>query len=133
MFAPLADALVAKGFNRFDVFSFHPLQLASYLEALWELRRRIPPPKLSTEPVEPSPIPDPGLGTLGRDRLAALLDSGIPSLMGRDLGGTVFADVMRDAITQSFGSPSAEGAVGPPAYWHHLIYAYLIGNTRAFA
>src|SRR5689334_2725822 len=131
MFAPLAEALVARGFNRFDVFNFHPLQLASYLETLWELRRRFPPPKLSGDGEERA-IPDPGLGTMGRDRLTTLLDSGIISLNAPkgDLGGNVFADILRDVINSAFGAPASEG-VSPPTYWHHLIYAYLIENTRA--
>src|SRR5215468_1203313 len=132
MFAPLADALQALGYSRFDVFNFHPLQLASYLEQLWELRRTGAPP-----PIVPNivalPFPDPGLSAPIRNAMMKSLDPGVPSLVpgAGNVDGNVFLQAVARVLTGNFGV-GAEGAPNPPAYWHQFIYAYLIENTRAF-
>jgi hypothetical protein len=148
MFAALSEALVKLGYDKFDLFSFHPVQLASYLEVLWELRRRQPPPKLVNE-IDPSAVPDAGLGKRNdpiiieaaglapRDypetsfgnpiyTMLDVLDHGMPSAKGnQDLSG-VFRDAVELVVRERFLNTS------PGSYWHHLIYAYLIENTRSF-
>ena len=133
MFAPLADALQSLGYSRFDVFNFHPLQLASYLEQLWELRRNAPPPQI-IQNIDPVPFPDPGVNQRVRDALGQSLDPGVPSVL-QSAPGKVDSNLFKSAVAlvlqNSFGT-TPTGGFYPPTYWHHLAYAYLIENTRIF-
>src|SRR5215470_13415059 len=87
MFSQLGLALEARGFDRADVFSFHPVQLAAYLDVVWEARRRFPRTPLPNRLPDPTPI-DVGIGgqqqggpvTGAAASLLTLVDGSIPSL-----------------------------------------------------
>jgi hypothetical protein len=124
MFIKLAQALVQSGKgDQYDVFSFHPLQLQVALDAFWDYARTRTP---AVAPI----MPDAGIGDRTpqqgamslRDEMLRVLQDAYPS---KDLSGDVLADALA-RMADTLQRPRA------PRLWHHLIYAYLIENTRIF-
>jgi hypothetical protein len=121
MFIKLAKALALTGKEQHDVFSFHPLQLQAVLEQVWELARTRPAPVAPAMPDAAIGDRTPNLGVLSlRDDLLRVLQG---AYVTRDLSGNVLAEAVAAMVT-SLDQPDA------PRLWHHLIYAYLIENTR---
>ncbi len=87
------------------VFDAHPLQLARFLEEVWYMRT----------------------DTAGRPSAAlpATLIQGLRSGLEQQIG-----DIPTDIYPLS--STSSDSTSGLHAQWNHLIYAYMIENTRIF-
>lgn len=130
------------------IFELHPAQLYGWLEAVWETWRRLGESSL---PVPPAPIglSDTsaravvvGLGAVSRDDIDGrgifLSDPILALLHARDSGlflsptSRLDLDVEAAAVTVlgEMFRPSPRGLVPTP--WLHLMYAYLVENTRAF-
>lgn len=91
------------------LFNRHPLDIAAYMEAFWDLRKRAPTPPAG-QPVKP-PLGD--LNHLSDEESLPL--TRLPLRPGEFLLGI---------------SPSSEGR--GTLRWDHLIYAYMIENTRIY-
>jgi hypothetical protein len=107
--APTAAQLLADSTRR--VFNLHPLQLLRFMEEVWAYRKT---PALRPDLEVPEPLLNglvPGLQSGIRDDLLTVLD---------DM-------YLAPLITRTL--PVDPGA---DAEWDHLIYAYLIENTRIF-
>jgi len=116
MFNHLSRALVANGFDASSIFNFHPLQLAAYVDLVWETLRV----SGGGDPTSPRRQLDAAIGHVSAGRTSV----GLTDLYLRPLGGPIGGvdnTVFVDAVTNVLAS-------GPT--WHHLIYAYLIENTR---
>jgi hypothetical protein len=97
-------ALFAFGGNAAALFDAHPIDLVRLLEATWEARRQSPNP-FPPPPPQPPPLGHP------------LHRSDVNSLPAAILGTP----------------PGAAAAARPPVpLWDHLIYAYMIENTRIY-
>jgi hypothetical protein len=145
MFEHLAKHL-PKGLTIFD---FHPLQLRAYLEVMWDVWRAVaglvqtveePPAPLLDDrelTVPPTPTVD-GLHGVNLDNreleapLARLLEVlGTAGDKSNPRRGPVFREAVRAVVGEllPIGSPLPSVSVRP---WQHLMYAYLIENTRVF-
>jgi hypothetical protein len=158
MFAELNEQLktqlAAQGQNPLTadpVFELHPLQLQGFLEAVWEVWRRLDEGSLL---VPPGPV-SPGsadatvvaLGTVERelndsgrpelffsDPILALLRSRDPGLGALPPSGRVrlaldVEQAARAVLERLLVSAAGKHMITP---WPHLMYAYLVENTRAF-
>jgi len=92
------------------VFGIHPIQLSRFLEEVW-LRRNPNLVNLTPPGLE---IPE-AVAQLGLER-----DSGIQN-----------ENVTIDGRTEPLIDPARQ-ALYPPTIWDHLIYAYMVENTRAY-
>jgi len=127
------------------IFELHPAQLYGWLEAVWETWRRLgessPPATVGLADTSARAVVV-GLGAVNRDDIDGrgifLSDPILALLHARDSGlfssptTRLDLDVERAAITvlgQMF-RPSRRGLIPTP--WLHLMYAYLVENTRAF-
>jgi hypothetical protein len=104
-----------------DLFNRHPLDLVAYMEAYWNKRNQPPYP--------PPPPPPPPLGHPDHrsDEGALPLDR-LPLPLNRLPLPTTQAETL-------FGFDPRTGAVvarGGILRWDHLIYAYMIENTRVY-
>lgn len=116
MFNHLSRALVAGGFDASSIFNFHPLQLAAYVDLVWETLRV----SGGGDPTATRRQLDPAIGHVSGGRTPI----GLTDLYLRPLGGPV-GDVDNTAFVDAVSNVLASGPT-----WHHLIYAYLIENTR---
>jgi hypothetical protein len=98
-----------------DVFRFHPIQLARWLEEAWATGRIPPAPAWPiAQPanlgavVDQIASPDALLNTLPSGVVAGLLPSG--------------------SVSFAAGRPRPPGTA-PPQPWDHLVYAYLVEST----
>jgi hypothetical protein len=108
MFNYLSAVLPGLGFVPERIFEFHPLQLAAYVDLMWE-RLRVGAPSAVRRQIDPA-IGNPVLTDLYAQPLLGAVDG----LTNRD-----FVDAVNRVLQ---AQPT----------WHHLIYGYLIENTRAF-
>lgn len=92
-----------------DLFNRHPMDVAAYMEAWWNKRRPQPPPP----PPSPRPLGDPENRSL---------EPGLP-LARLPLPNNEVLFGFRE------GQPPA---IDGYLYWDHLIYAYMIENTRLY-
>lgn len=135
MFIKLAQALAAQSqpgqtYVESDVFEFHPLQLTGFLETAWECSRtsfRI----LGAPPIQ-------GLGSSATMK-DALLNAQNLSIRtgGGPLNKEVLQKVLNSWVCAPPGLPEQPQAARDtqdklPRFWHHLIYAYAIENTRIY-
>jgi len=126
MFTKLADQF-ANHFDRFDVFNLHPRQLQGFLEVLWESWRKNPN---KTVPIAPHP----GIGKLDGTKPITPVNSMLLSLDDEILsnGGTkIERETLRDLVIDILDENN-QGNPAPDRFWPHLIYAYLVENTRVF-
>jgi hypothetical protein len=125
----------------FAISALHPLQLSGFVEAVWETWRRAPRFGAPLAPTVPRAVV-PGLGRTG-DRTTpvpqpfpVLSDPLVALLRSRDSlypvgGGEVDVDlvnVVEPFLARQLRSTGRGKNVAP--LWRHLIYAYLIENTR---
>lgn len=145
MFEHLAKHL-PKGLT---VFDFHPLQLRAYLEVLWDVWRvaaelvktvEEPPAALLDDrelTVPPTPTLD-GLHGLGAKReleppVSSLLDAlGTAADKANPRRGQVFREAVQKVVAELLPEVSVPTARAGGRPWQHLMYAYLIENTRVF-
>jgi hypothetical protein len=93
------------------VFELHPLQLTRFLEEMWLMR--------AGPAAKPSPAVPPAL-------YGVEASSGLESELM-----TVPEDIYPTSLSAEV-APGKEGGKGAKIPWRHLMYAYLIENTRAF-
>jgi len=118
MFNHLSRALVARGVGANAIFNFHPLQLAAYVDLIWETLRVA----CGGAPDAVRRQLDPAIGHVtGGHGTVGLTDVYLRPLGGPS-GGVDNADFVA----------AVNGVLGTVPTWHHLIYAYLIENTRAY-
>jgi hypothetical protein len=139
MFTHLNETLKNNGFGKFAVFSLHPLQLSAYLDAVWETWRQAS----ASDPAAVPTVAVPGIGTVTlaqtspdplppfspplQDALNALDHSFL--INGKEMSN----ELERSARETLQGQlKPATGSNRPLPLWKHLIYAYLIENTRVF-
>ncbi len=125
MFIHLSRALTARGFAPEDVFNFHPLQLTAYIDLVWEQLRVTGGggPGTSRRQI------DPGIGNLlvGRGAL------GLADLFLQPLGGPVTVTPAGPLDNAAFVRAALDVLSGTTMpTWHHMIYGYLIENTRVY-
>ncbi len=150
MFTLLAQALAGQDLDENDVFKLHPLQLLGYMEALWGAWRDSPNKTLP--PRGNNVIPDTADAAIGHVRIVGISNSPagtlLPPLRGMfEVSGAETAragdrDPSREQVINAVqlilrriieGVPDPTGGshlVAPPRPWQHLMYAYLIRNTR---
>lgn len=106
------SGIFAKALNPTTIlFDRHPVDVVAYMEAYWNKKRLQPPP------TSPSPIP---LGHPDhRSDEPGLPDTRLPLPQGEVLFG-------------SDGTPAGTASQRGFLYWDHLIYAYMIENTRVY-
>jgi hypothetical protein len=130
------------------IFELHPAQLYGYMEAVWETWRRLDEGSLTSPPGSSSPTGAKAvvvaLGTADRrahgregpplphlsEPIIALLrarDTGLGSLIPGPRPALDVEAAVRVVLEKLF-QPGAQKHVVTP--WLHLIYAYLIENTR---
>jgi hypothetical protein len=139
------------------VFELHPLQISGYLEAIWEAWRKIDEEVIAagdrTAFADPGVARDasaravvPALGTVGWSSsdpdgfelhigaaLEAVLKARDP-LLGSG-GSRAPLDVhgaVRQLLNRKLTSKTSGGRVHVGVPWSHLMYAYLIENTRIY-
>src|SRR5262245_15663379 len=135
MFNHLSNALIAQTAGlvpterQFDIiFQFHPLQLAAYVDCVWETLRVQPRNN------DPRPQLDSAIGSsqLTGHRTVGLTDHYLEPLAGAVDITVNTAGVLDNRLFAS----AVDDVLGPNRLvrpsWHHLIYAYLIENTRAY-
>jgi hypothetical protein len=153
MFTRLGVELDKKQLHADDVFSLHPAQLYGYTEALWEAWRvstaKALPPRGDANVVPQ--IADPAIGlivTSGSNLggleppLRALFETlgpGIPSgratstnpksINQNDVISAVEV-ILKEIVEGIKSTPTDPIVLPPPRPWRHLMYAYLIRNTR---
>jgi len=97
------------------LFTRHPLDIAAYMEAYWNLRKpQPPPPPPPAPPLLTPPLGDPD----HRSDENAISLSRLPLLPQEILFG--------------FGGAGRPPIRGGFLRWDHLIYAYMIENTRLY-
>lgn len=141
MFTELQAELSRLQGNTTTLFDLHPIQLSAYLDAIWEAWRKLPPmaPKLGVRL-------DNGLGV---DTNPRAIHPAIGTIEYRDSNPAI--DILPPLRTALLNHPPTDGnpvelatlnviynalltgegratTIGP--FWKHLIYAYLIENTR---
>jgi hypothetical protein len=150
MFRELNDQLKLQipSYSGDPIFELHPAQLYGWMEAVWEMWRRLDEGSLASAHAAPSKTSAKAtvvaLGTVDRrspgrdaahvpvigDPILALLrsrDAGLGALPNRlplDVEGAA-----RVVLEQMFRAGARKHATTP---WLHLMYAYLIENTRVF-
>jgi hypothetical protein len=118
MFRQLPNYLVKSGVagfdpalsNPLDLFNRHPIEIAAYMEAFWNKRRQ-----------EPAP-PPPATRRLG-DPFDRSAENGLPLARLPLPPGEVLQGFV------GFGEATSEAGF---LTWDHLIYAYMIENTRLY-
>ena len=111
-------ATFAKDADFATLFQFHPLQLHRYLEEAWAVGGFVPA-AVGTGVPDKAFLGDPAI--VGTQALPSALRNSLRSGIGAPGG------VTDEPFYQPNGLPPGL-AVGQP--WEHLIYAYLIENTR---
>jgi hypothetical protein len=117
MFRTFARLLGLSGANPHDIFLFHPTDLVALLELVWDQRLALAFPP--GDPLHRSDLNRFGNTWFGRAAMTAPLPP--PSAPG---SGQPNIGPLVDRIRRS------EGEV--PLIWEHLIYAYMIENTRIY-
>jgi hypothetical protein len=113
MFNVLANAFQAGGvLPRTAVLEVHPGQLSRWLDELWG--------------AGPAPIPLPGGGPASPPFLGAA--NIVPALDNPPAGAQSFTGNSGISVASTLQFTGLVGPL-PPAWWHHLIYAYLLENT----
>jgi hypothetical protein len=155
MFRELNDQLKKQipTFQGDPIFELHPAQLYGWLEAVWEMWRRLDEQSLQTPPGYSPAMSDTAakavvvaLGTVDRrppkgdgpaapvisDPILALLRSRDPQIGRLSPGPRLPLDVENAAraVLEQLFQPKSRRLVTTP--WLQLMYAYLIENTRAF-
>jgi hypothetical protein len=143
------------------IFELHPAQILGFMEAVWELWRRLDEDSLTTAPGgdKTPPLPSSGrpkvlsdttvrarvvaLGTVDRkgaaatkgDPSIAISDPVLALLRSRDAGFGPVPHPALDVVQATTAVLTKMLALGPRGFiaapWKHLKYAYLIENTRA--
>ena len=114
---PFSAALTAPE----ELFNRHPLDITAYMESFWAKRNPQPPaPYPQVPPPPPPPVPLP----LGHpDHLSEEVSLNSANLVG----------LPRKEALYGYGGSAATGPVfGGFLRWDHLIYAYMIENTRLY-
>ncbi len=132
------------------ILELHPAQLYGWLEAVWEMWRRLDEGSVTTPAAKPSdtsakavvvalgtvdrksPSRDGGVVPVITDPILALLRSRDPGLGPLAPGPRLPLDVeaaARAVLEKMFQAGGQRHAVTP---WLHLKYAYLVENTRIF-
>lgn len=141
MFELLAKKLPAG----LTVFDFHPIQLRAYLEVMWDAWRLasefVPTEGGTKVPLDqrelktpPTPVVNGLHGVGARAQLenpieALLLALGTAPDAADPRKGTVFRDAVRSVLGDIVNVSSPTSITRP---WQHLMYAYLVENTRVF-
>jgi hypothetical protein len=119
MFRTLA---ISRPALRGDLLGLHPLELTLLLERAWNVRRRFPPGDL------------PPVGHPYHRSTSPGIEVGPPALVRNPPGARSvsepFVQLLRDVDSLISGSTSPPRS--PGAVWPHLIYAYMIENTRIY-
>jgi hypothetical protein len=135
----LNDALTPLGFGPFPAFELHPIQLTAWIDTVWETWRQLP---AAVNPGKPSAVV-PGLGhvtfaaraappqinAINAPLLTALDANPSASVNGRPIGNSV-SQAAQQELNRLLGGLAAHAPQTVQPLWPHLMYAYLIENTR---
>ncbi|CAN5916785.1 hypothetical protein BH11MYX4_BH11MYX4_11130 [soil metagenome] len=145
MLTLLNAELSRKGFGRFPLFALHPVQILTWVDAVWETWR------VAQHPV--SKVPDAHFAGLSKvdvvftpatptaplnvtvtfsEALLRGLEAVVTAPMKpgavAEAAKTVLETQLKSSVTLSNGAASVSFQ---PPFWKHLIYAYMIENTHA--